>query len=332
MKITILDDWQDTIRTLPCFTKVAGHDVTIWNDHTKDVDTLAARLKDTEALTLLRERTPIRAALLERLDRLRLISQVSVYPHIDVEACTRRGVVVSSLTAAAGPSYATAELTWGLVIGALRRIPQEAAALRAGKWQAYPIGTGVRGKTLGIYGYGRIGAVVAGYGAAFGMRILVWGRPTTLDKARADGHPVAASKEALFEESDVLSLHLRLVDGTRGIVTAADLARMKPTALLVNTSRAGLVAPGALEAALRAGRPGLAAVDVFEEEPVLGARHPLLALDGVGATPHRGYVERDGLQNMFSTIFEQILAYAAGSPINVVNPDALARRPVSRPA
>ena len=245
MKITILDDWQDTIRTLPCFAKVAGHDVTIWNDHTKDVDTLAARLKDTEALTLLRERTPIRAPLLERLDRLRLISQVSVYPHIDVEACTRRGVVVSSLTAAAGPSYATAELTWGLVIGALRRIPQEAAALRAGKWQAYPIGTGLRGKTLGIYGYGRIGAVVAGYGAAFGMRILVWGRPTTLDKARADGHPVAASKEALFEESDVLSPHLRLVDGTRGIVTAADLARMKPTALLVNTSRAGLVAPGA---------------------------------------------------------------------------------------
>ncbi|HXH81410.1 MAG TPA: D-2-hydroxyacid dehydrogenase family protein, partial [Candidatus Tectomicrobia bacterium] len=323
MKITILDDYQDTIRTLRCFAKVTGHDVTIWNDHTKDVDTLAARLKDTEALALLRERTPIRAPLLERLDRLRIISQVSVYPHIDVDACTRRGVVVSSLTAGAGPSYATAELTWGLVLAALRRIPQEMAALKAGRWQAYPAGTGVRGKTLGIFGYGRIGAVVAGYGQAFGMHVLVWGRETTLAKAREAGHAVAASQAELFERADVLSLHLRLVDATRGIVTAEDLARMKPTALLVNTSRAGLIAPGALEAALRAGRPGMAAVDVFEEEPVLGARHPLLALDNVVATPHLGYVERDGLENMFSTIFDQILAFEKGSPINVVNPEAL---------
>jgi D-3-phosphoglycerate dehydrogenase len=326
MNITILDDYQDTIRTLPCFAKVAGHKVTVFNDHTKDVEALAARLKDTEALTLLRERTPVRAPLLERLDKLRLISQVSVYPHIDVPACTRRGVIVSSYMAPGRPSYATAELTWGLVIAALRRIPQEAAALRAGKWQAYPIGVGLRGKTLGVYGYGRIGAVVAGYGRAFGMNVLAWGREGSVTKAREDGVAVAASKEALFAESDVLSLHLRLIDATRGIVGAGDLARMKPTALLVNTSRAGLIAPGALEAALRAGRPGLAAVDVYEEEPVVGGRHPLLAMDNVVCVPHLGYVERAGLEHMFSTIFDQILAYASGKPINVVNPEVLERR------
>src|SRR5213593_1082421 len=299
MNITILDDYQDTIRTLACFGKIAGHHVTIWNDHTKDVDVLEGRLKDTEALALLRERTPIRAPLLERLDRLRLISQMSVYPHIDVEACTRRGVIVSSDMAPGRPSYATAELTWGLIIAALRRVPQEVAALRAGTWQAFPVGTGLRGKTLGIYGYGRIGAVVAGYGTAFGMTVRAWGRETSLARARTDGHAVAPSKEALFAESDVLSLHL----------------------LLVNTTRAGLIAPGALEAALRAGRPGMAAVDVYEEEPVLGAKHPLLAMDNVVCTPHLGYVERGGLETMFSTIFDQILAYANGKPINVENPE-----------
>jgi len=323
VNITILDDYQDTIRTLTCFEKVAGHDVTIWNDHTKDVNVLARRLKDTEALTLLRERTPIRAPLLERLDALRIISQVSVYPHVDVEACTRRGVILSSYMAPGRPSYATAELAWGLVIAALRRIPQEMGALRAGKWQAYPVGTGLRGKTLGICGYGRIGAVVAGYGRAFGMKVLAWGRENSVAKARDDGHAVAPSKEVLFAESDVLSLHVRLVDATRGMVTAADLARMKPTALLVNTSRAGLIAPGALETALRAGRPGLAAVDVFEEEPVLGGTHPLLLMDNVICVPHLGYVERDGLESMFGTIFDQILAYASGKPINVANPEVL---------
>src|SRR6059036_560862 len=228
MNITILGDYQDTIRALACYSKVAGHKVTIWNDHTKDVDTLAGRLKDTEALVLIRERTPIRAPLLERLDKLRLISQAGVVPHIDVEACTRRGVVVCSHTGPGRPSYATAELTWGLVIAAFRRIPQEMNALRAGRWQAHPIGIGLRGKTLGIYGYGKIGGVVAGYGRAFGMNVLVWGRETTLAKARADSHAVAESKDDLFEESDVLSLHLRLIDDTRGLVTAADLSRMKP--------------------------------------------------------------------------------------------------------
>ena len=327
MNITILDDYQDTIRTLACFGKVAGHHVTVWNDHTKDVDALAERLRDTEALALIRERTPIRAPLLERLEKLRIISQVGVYPHIEVDACTRRGVIVSSSSMPGRPSYATAELTWGLVIAAFRRIPQEMAALKAGKWQAYPIGIGLRGKTLGIYGYGKIGAVVAGYGKAFGMNVLAWGRESTLGKARADGYAVAASKDEFFASSDVLSLHVRLIDATRGMVTGADLARMKPTALIVNTSRAGLIAPGALEAALRAGRPGMAAVDVYEDEPVLGARHPLLLMDNVICVPHLGYVEQDGLESMFSTIFDQILAYAAGKPINVGNPEALDRRP-----
>src|SRR5258706_6254784 len=317
MNITILDDYQDTIRTLTCFPKVAGHAVTIWNDHTKDADTLAGRLKDTEALVVIRERTPMRAPLLERLDKLKLISQAGVFPHIDVEACTRRGVLVCSHTGPGRPSYATAELTWGLVIAAFRRIPQEMIALRAGKWQAYPMGVGLRGKTLGVYGYGKIGAGVAGYGKAVGMNVLAWGRDASIGKARADGFTVAASKEALFAESDVVSLHLRLIPDTRGIVAAADLARMKPTALLVNTSRAGLVAPGALEAALRAGRPGIAAVDVYEEEPVVGGWHPLLAMDNVVSAPHLGYVERDGLEHMFSNIFDEVLAYAAGKPINV---------------
>jgi D-3-phosphoglycerate dehydrogenase len=323
MNIAILDDYQDTIRTLTCFKRVVGHNVTVWNDHTKDVDVLAERLKDTEALALLRERTPIRGPLLDRLDKLRLISQVGVVPHVDVDACTRRGVILSSSQMPGRPSYATAELTWGLLIGAVRRIPQEMAALRAGRWQAFPIGTGLRGKTLGIYGYGKIGAVVAGYGKAFGMDVVVWGRQTTMEKARADGHTLAKSRETFFSGSDVVSLHVRLVPDTRGMVTAADLALMKPTAVMVNTSRAGLIAPGALEAALKAGRPGMAAVDVFEEEPVLDGQHPLLALDNAVCVPHLGYVERDGLEQMYTTIFDQMLAYAGGKPINVMNPDAL---------
>jgi len=326
MRIAVLDDYQDNVRTLACFGMVAAHDVTIWNDHMTDDDVLGERLKETEALVLIRERTPIRAPLLERLDRLRLISQFGVCPHIDLEACTRRGVIVSSSMASAQPSYATAELTWGLIIGAMRRIPQEAAALKAGRWQAFPVGAGLRGKTLGVCGYGRIGAVVAGYGKAFAMSVLAWGGAGSLERARADGCATAASKAELFEASDVLTLHVALTDATRGLVTAADLARMKPTALLVNTSRAGLVERGALEAALAAGRPGMAAVDVYEDEPVLGARHPLLARDDVVCTPHLGYVERDQLEIMFGRILEQILAYAKGAPISVVNPAAMAAR------
>jgi D-3-phosphoglycerate dehydrogenase len=326
MNITILDDYQDTIRTLPCFRKIAHHNVTVWNDHTKDVDVLAKRLKDAEAITLLRERTPICEALINRLSKLKIISQVSVFPHIDVDACTRKGILVCSDTTG-HISYATAELTWALVLASFRRIPQETAALKAGRWQTLKVGDTVRGKTLGIYGYGRVGKVVAGYGKAFGMNVIVWGRETTIDKARADGYEIAASKEQLFAESDVLSLHVRLLDPTRGMVTAEDLARMKPDSLLVNTSRAGLIVPGALEAALKAGRPGMAAVDVYESEPVLGAQHPLLAMDNVVCTPHLGYVGRQDLERMFNTIFEQILAFERGQPINVQNPEALAKRP-----
>jgi D-3-phosphoglycerate dehydrogenase len=322
MNITILDDYQNVVRTLDAYKKVKDHNVTIWNDHTKDVNVLAERLKDTEALVLIRERTPVRAPLIERLTKLRIVSQRSVYPHIDVDALTRRGIVLCSDMHPGKPSFATAELTWGLVIGALRRIPQEVAALKAGRWQS-SVGVALRGRNLGIFGYGRIGATVAGYGRAFGMNVSVWGREGSLQRARTDGYAAAPSREAFFEQSDVVSLHVRLTPETRGIVTAEDLARMKPTALIVNTSRAGLMAPGVLVEALRKGRPGLAAVDVYEEEPVLNAKHPLLQMDNVVATPHIGYVERDGYESQFNSSFDQILAFAAGKPINVINPDAL---------
>src|SRR5438270_11939975 len=275
MKVSILDDYFATRRTLECFGELAGHDVTIWNDHVQDVDALAERLRDTEALVLIRERTQIRTPQLERLPKLRLISQRSVYPHIDIDTCTRLGIVVSSSQHADTPSYATAEFTWGLILAAMRSIPQQVAALKSGHWQI-GVGHTLRGKTLGIYGYGRIGAVVAGYGKAFGMKVLVWAREKALAQARADGYATAAGKQEFFEQCDVLSLHMRLVEATRGIVTASDLARMKPTALLVNTSRAPLIAPGALVDALRNGRPGMAAVDVFENEPLRDVNDPLL--------------------------------------------------------
>jgi D-3-phosphoglycerate dehydrogenase / 2-oxoglutarate reductase len=273
-------------------------------------------------LVLIRERTKIRTPLLERLPNLRLISQRSVYPHIDIDTCTRLGVVVSSSQHADTPSFAAAELTWGLVLAAMRQIPQQMASLKAGTWQI-GVGTTLRHKTLGIYGYGRIGSVVAGYGKAFGMDVLVWARPETLVRARADGYTTATSKDAFFETCDIISLHMRLVPATRHIVTAADLARMKPTALLVNTSRAPLIEPDALVNALRRGRPGMAAVDVFEEEPVRDTKHPLLTRDNVVCTPHLGYVSRDEYEVQFTDIFDQIIAYAAGTPINVVNPDVL---------
>jgi D-3-phosphoglycerate dehydrogenase len=322
MKISILDDYFDTLRTLDCFAKLKGHDVTIHNDHVQDVDALAERLRDTEVLVLIRERTQIRGPLLERLPKLKLISQRSVYPHIDIAACTRLGILVSSSQHADTPSYAAAELTWGLVLAAMRQIPQQMAALKAGNWQI-GVGHTLRGKTLGIYGYGRIGSVVAGYGKAFGMKVLVWAREPALLQARADGYATAASKQEFFEACDVLSLHMRLVDATRGIVTADDLARMKPTALLVNTSRAPLIAPGTLVDALRKGRPGMAAVDVFEKEPLRDVNDPLLTMDNVVCTPHIGYVTRDEYELQFTDIFDQIVDYAAGKPSNVVNPDAL---------
>ena len=322
MNVTILDDYFDTLRTLPCFAKLAGHEVTIWNDHLQDTGPLAERLRDTDALVLIRERTHIRTPLLEKLPRLKLISQRSVYPHIDVDTCTRLGIVLCSNTHVDAPSYSACELTWGLVLAALYRIPQQMASLQAGRWQM-GVGASLRGKTLGIYGYGRIGAVVASYGKAFGMNVLVWAREPSLARARADGYAAARSKEAFFEQCDVISLHMRLVDATRGIVKESDLARMQPTALLVNTSRAPLIEPGALVRALRAGRPGMAGVDVYEKEPLTPADDPLLTLPNVVCTPHIGYVSRDEYELQFSEIFDQVVAYAAGAPINVVNTEVL---------
>jgi D-3-phosphoglycerate dehydrogenase len=326
VRVSILDDYHDTLRTLSCFEKLKDHDVEVWNDHVQDVDILARRLATTEALILIRERTKITAPLLERLDNLKLISQRSVYPHIDVDACTRRGVIVSSSMHPGAPSWATAELTWGLIITAMRQIPRQVASLRAGNWQA-GVGHTLRGKTLGIYGYGRIGSAVADYGKAFGMNVLVWAREASLAKASEDGYNVVAGKEAFFEECDVISLHMRLVAPTCGIVTAADLARMKPTALLVNTSRAALIEPGALVEALKAGRPGMAAVDVYEEEPLRDVKHPLLTMENVVCTPHIGYVTRDEYELQFAEIFDQITAFCDGNPINVVNPAILGRFP-----
>jgi len=273
MKVAILDDYFDTLRTLPCFARLSAFDVTVFNDHVDDVNVLSERLKDAEVLVLIRERTKITEPLLARLPRLRLISQRSVYPHIDIEACTRRGVIVSSSQHPGTPSYAAAELTWALVLSAMRRIPQQVAALHAGKWQT-GVGHSLRDKVLGIYGYGRIGSVVAGYGKAFGMSVQVWSSGPSQARARADGY--AVSLEA-----------------------------------------------GALVAALRAGRPGMAAIDVFEQEPMLDVTDPLLAMENVLCTPHIGYVTREEYEIQFTEIFDQVLAYAAGAPVNVVNAEAV---------
>ncbi len=325
MKIAILDDYFDSLRTLQCFQKLEGHDVTVWNDHVQDDDVLSDRLHDTEALVLIRERTKIRRPLLERLPNLKLISQRSVYPHIDVDDCTRLGIVVSSGGLEPDkPSYATAELTWGLILAAMRQIPQQMESLKRGAWQT-SLGSTLRGKTLGLYGFGRISRVIAGYGRAFGMDVQVWAREASREAARNEGYATASSKEEFFRTSDVISLQMRLVEATQGIVTADDLALMKPTALLVNTSRSGLIESGALEAALRAGRPGMAAVDVFDKEPITDQNHSLFALDNVVATPHIGYVTREDFEIQFGGVFDQIVAYAKGTPINVVNPVALNR-------
>lgn len=323
MRITVLDDYQDALRTFASFEKLGGHDVQICNEHVRDVEALAELLKDTEALLLMRERTPVSRALLERLPKLRLISQFGKVPHIDLHACAGRGVTVCSRIVPGRPSYATAELTWGLVLAAWRRIPQEAASLQAGGWQTREaIGSTLRGKTFGVFGYGRIGAVVSGYAHAFGMNVLVWGREGSRERARAQGHAAAADQESFFRGADVISLHLDLTPATRGIVRLQDLRAMKQTALFVNTSRAGLVQEGALVAALREGRPGRAAVDVFEVEPVPAAGHPLLSMRNVVATPHLGYVERESLQLMYETMVDQVLAFARGEPLNVVVPAA----------
>lgn len=324
MKIAIPDDYQDAVRTLACFQKLNGHEVSTFQEHMSDPEALAQRLRGIDALVLIRERTPITEQLLALLPDLRLIVQTGRQaPHLDLAACTRHGVaVIYAVPSAAGKPYATAELTWGLILAATRHIPQEVASLQAGHWQS-AFGRTLHGHTLGIYGYGQIGSLIASYGRAFGMRVLAWGRERSRAQAQADGFEVAASREALFSTSDILSLHLKLGPETRGIVTAQDLASMKPSALLVNTSRAGLIAVGALEQALRAGRPGSAAVDVYESEPVID--HPLLHLSNALCTPHIGFVETDYYESILGSAFDQLLAFAAGQREAVANPEIFTR-------
>lgn len=321
MRIAIPDDYQDCVRGLDCFAKLAGHDVTVFHDSVKDIDTLASRFQDAEAIVLTRERTAITAELLERLPRLRLLSQIGkTAAHVDLDACTARGVAVAE---GKGSGAATAELTWALMLASRRHLVAEANRLRAGLWQG-SLGQELRGQRLGVWSYGRIGKQVAAYGAAFGMRVWVWGGPGSTAQARADGVEVAPSRQAFFAESDVASLHIRLSLATEGVVTADDLARMRASALLVNTSRAELIAAGALETALAAGRPGFAAVDTFESEPVLGAEHPLLRLDNALCTPHLGFVERDNYETYFGTAFDNINSFSMGKPANLANPQVLA--------
>jgi D-3-phosphoglycerate dehydrogenase len=321
MRIGITDDYADVVRTLACFAKTAGHDVSIWTDAAPDVDSLAERLKTIEALVMFRERTPISAALIERLPALKLITISGPYPNIDVAACTARGIAISA--AANRPTMATPELTWGLIMAAMRHIPEEVARLKAGGWQRQ-MGRVLHGKTLGILGFGRIGKVVASYGRAFGMRVQVWSRERGQAEARAQGYAIAAGLDEIFTETDVLSVHLRLTSETRAMITGAHLARMSSTSLFVNTSRAELVTPGALVASLKAGRPGAAAVDVFEHEPVISARDPLLSLPNALCTPHLGFVALDPLEEYFADQFDRVLAFAAGAPIDVINPQVLA--------
>lgn len=324
MKIAVIDDYQDAFRTLKCYAKLKGHDVMVYNDTEKDPVRLADRLQAAEAVLLTQQRSRFPSAVIERLPKLKVISQTGrATAHIDVEACTRHGILVSA--GGAGRPHTTAELTWGLILAALRHIPYEVKRLREGHWQS-TIGTAVQGKTLGIYALGKIGSLVAGVGRAFGARVVCWGREGSTTRAREAGYEVAAGRESFFRESDIVSLHLPLTKETRGIVTRNDLDLMKPTALIVNTSRAGLIAEGALADALKAGRPGFAAVDVFEDEPVVGAAHPLLKMDNAICTPHLGYVERDSYESYYGDAVEQIVAYAGGKPINVVNPEALGKK------
>lgn len=321
MKVHILDDWFDTLRGLPCFELLAGHDVTVWTDHEPDPVRLSARLIEAEALVLFRERTSVGPALLDRLPNLRLISQRSVYPHVDVSACTRNGVLFCSNMHGGSPSYAAAELTLALMLASFRQIPQQVASIRAGQWQA-SVGRTLRGRLLGLYGYGRIGRAVARYAEALGIDVVWWGSDEGRARALADGQRVAVSREAFFAEPDIVSLHVRLKDATRGLVTAEDLAKMKDRALLVNTSRAGLISHGALEAEVARGRI-FVATDVFDEEPLRDTSHPLLTHPNVLPTPHIGFVTEDEFELQFRDIFEQINAFAQGSPIHAINPGVL---------
>ncbi|MED5619384.1 D-2-hydroxyacid dehydrogenase family protein [Ideonella sp. BN130291] len=331
MNIIILDDYQDAVRKLKCATKLEHLNAKVFTNTVKGIGQLSIRLRDADVLVLIRERTHFPRQLLEKLPKLKLIAQTGkVGPHIDVEAATRLGIAVAE---GVGSPIAPAELTWALIMAAMRRLPQYIGNLKHGAWQQsglkaasmppnFGLGLVLKGRTLGIWGYGRIGRLVAGYGKAFGMDVLVWGSDSSRDKALADGYAAADSKEAFFETADVLSMHLRLNEGTRGIVRLDDLSRMKPTALFVNTSRAELVEDNALVSALNRGRPGMAAVDVFESEPILQG-HPLLRLENAVCTPHIGYVEQDSYELYFGAAFDNVVNFVNNTPSNIVNPEAL---------
>jgi D-3-phosphoglycerate dehydrogenase len=320
LKIAIPEDYQNAVSELDCLSLLDGHEVTIYNMHFGNTDEAAEKLKDAEALVLIRERTEIGEELLARLPRLKLISQTGkISNHLDLAACSKYGVAVAE---GIGSPIAPAELTWALIMNASRRIPQAIADMKAGLWQTN-IGTALHGQTIGIWGYGKIGRLIAGYARAFGMRVMVWGREESRRKAAEDGCIAADSKQQFFRQADILTLHLRLVAATTAIVKAEDLALMKSTAILVNTSRAELIEEGALINALRAGHPGFAALDVYDSEPLVDKNHPLLQMPNVLCTPHLGYVEKQGYELYFSKAFENIVAYANGVPVNIANPEVL---------
>lgn len=323
MKIVVIDDYQNAFKTLKCFPKLNGHEVVVYTDPVPDIEKLAERLKDADAVVLTQQRTAFPRTLIEKLPKLKLIGQTGrAATHVDIGACTEKGVVVSA--GGAGNPHPTAELTWGLILSALRNLPYEVRRLSEGSWQS-TLGVGIDGKTLGIYAYGKIGSIVAGVGKAFGARIVCWGRDGSTGRAKAAGFQVARSREEFFSEADIVSLHLPLNKDTRGIIAREDLARMKPTALIVNASRSGLIADGALVDALKAGKPGRAAVDVYEKEPVLGGNHPLLKMDNVTCTPHLGYVTRETYEEYYAVVVDDIVSFAAGKPSNVLNPEAMGK-------
>ncbi|MGH7873956.1 MAG: D-2-hydroxyacid dehydrogenase family protein, partial [Candidatus Binatia bacterium] len=324
MKIAVIDDYQSAFPTLKCYAKLKGHAVIVFSDTEKDPVKLTERLKDVDAVVLTQQRSSFPRSVIEQLPKLKLVSQTGrATVHIDIAACTDHGVIVSA--AGAGNPHATAELTWGLILAALRNLPYEVTRLKEGHWQS-TLGTTVQQKKFGVYAYGKIGSIVAEVARAFSAQVICWGRAGSTARAKAAGFDIAKSRAESFAESDIVSLHLPLNKETQGIVTRDDLARMKPTALIVNTSRARLIAEGALAEALSAGRPGMAAVDVFEQEPVIGTDHALLKMANVIATPHLGYVTRESYETFYDAVVDNLLAYASGKPINVVNPEAVGKK------
>lgn len=320
MKIIIPDDYQNVVRQLNCFKLVADQDITIYNDTVKDIDALAERFADADILVLIRERTEITEALLNRLPKLKLISQTGkISNHLDLNACTRHNVAVAE---GIGSPIAPAELTWALIMNAVRKLPQAIQAMQNGQWQIN-IGSTIHGKTIGIWGYGKIGQKIALYAKAFGANVLVWGSENSRNQALKDGHSAAESKSFFFRNSDIVTLHLRLNESTHEIVKERDLLEMKPDAVIVNTSRAELIQKNALINSLQQGRPGFAAVDVYESEPITNTLYPLLQMPNVICTPHLGYVEQNSYELYFEYAFKNIIAFINQNPINIANPIVL---------